>query len=729
MAALPRRQYQVLPELSLRLAAAAFVPVFAAWSLSFFIPFFSFGNALLKGGLAVAGASLVFALAAAGRASLRRRAATAAPFLAVGVIFLAWLAATSLWATAPAIALSQVWKYAICLGIFAGLMLVVETKGQIRLIVAAFIAGAALSALCGLLGYDGTPVNALAGQSRIQGGAGDPNVLAAAVLAAAILAGGLMPGVRRSGPRLMLMATIVVFGLTLAGTESRGGAIATIIVIALALVVMRGRRRSVLGFAAAGLAAAAAWLVLSPGSAERLTNFNDHGNGRDELWRIAGEMFSSHPIGGVGLQNFVTDSPGYVLHPGAISFIHLITERPVVVHNTYLQYLAETGLVGLLLFLTLVALSLAASLRAASIFEARGDHSFADLSRAIFLALVALLAAGFFFSSGIDNKLWLLLGLGPVVLMLARRGEPAPAVAGRGGEGSAPAVPPAVPSSVRVAVVIPCFNDGATLEAAVTSVHAQGEPCELVVVDDGSTDPATLLVLTRLERSGTRVVHQENRGLSGARMRGVVETAAPYVHPLDADDMLAPDALTLLADALDRDPGLGMAWGDQRAFGEVEMVQRRAATLDPWAITYANRLTEGLLRREAIFAAGGWELAVGFEDWDLYMGLAEAGWRGRRVDAVTYLYRIGSSRMLAGARLQHDRLYGQMRERHPRLFAERRRNWRHSSAPLRMRLLLPAIDRLPISGFQRHRLGVAISEPAIAVRSKLSRLANRGRRR
>ncbi len=180
---------------------------------------------------------------------------------------------------------------------------------------------------------------------------------------------------------------------------------------------------------------------------------------------------------------------------------------------------------------------------------------------------------------------------------------------------------------------------------------------------------------------------------------------------------------------LDREPALGMVWGDQRVFGDVELTQRRAPSLDPWAITYANRLTEGLIRREALFDAGGWELEVGFEDWDLYMGLAEQGWGGRRVDAVTYLYRISSSRMLSSARLQHEQLYNRMRERHPRLFAERRRNWRRSSAPLRMRLLLPLIDRLPIAGYQRHRIGLLISEPTIAVRARISRYARLRSRR
>jgi len=698
------------------LALFGFVPMFAAWTLSFFIPFFAVGNALLKVGLVATLLSLLVTWLSAAPA-MRARARAGAPFLIVALVFLAWLAATTIWAPDAALAVSQLWKYAISAGVFAALVVAVGSKGGVRLIAAAFVAGAALTALCGLFGVSGGPVNSLPGQSRIQGGAGDPNVLAAAVLAAAALAGGLLPGTRRPASRLLLLAAIAVFGLTLAGTESRGGAIAAAVVLVAALLVMKRRRRAVFGLAIGGLVAAAAWFAASPGGFERLTNFNDHGNGRDELWRIAWEMFAAHPLQGVGLANFVPQAPDYVLHPGALQFIHLIIEKPVVVHNVFLQFLAETGLVGLLLFLTLVALSLTASLRAASIYERLGDHAFADLCRCLFLAVVALLAAGFFISSGVDYKLWALLGLGPVTLLLARRA---------GVEGAAVAIPPGgdegpPPDPVpRVAVVIPCFNDGATVGAAVESLRGQ-EPCEVVIVDDGSDDPATLRVLELLERAGTRVIHQENRGLSGARMRGVVETTAPYVQPLDADDMLAPGALRRLADVLDREPSLGMVWGDQRVFGEVELTQKRAPTLDPWAITYSNRLTEGLIRREALFDAGGWELSVGFEDWDLYMGLAERGWEGRRVDAVTYLYRIGSSRMLSGARLQHDDLYRQMRERHPRLFAERARNWRRSSAPLHMRLALPLVARLPLSGFQRHRIGLLVSEPGIALRVRISR--------
>jgi glycosyltransferase involved in cell wall biosynthesis len=91
----------------------------------------------------------------------------------------------------------------------------------------------------------------------------------------------------------------------------------------------------------------------------------------------------------------------------------------------------------------------------------------------------------------------------------------------------------------RVAVVIPCFDDGATLGEAVDSLAGE-EPHELVVVDDGTTDERTLRILEEREVAGVRVLRQENAGLSAARMAGVRATSARYVFPLDADDLLVP---------------------------------------------------------------------------------------------------------------------------------------------------------------------------------------------
>jgi glycosyltransferase involved in cell wall biosynthesis len=287
--------------------------------------------------------------------------------------------------------------------------------------------------------------------------------------------------------------------------------------------------------------------------------------------------------------------------------------------------------------------------------------------------------------------------------------------------------PPADTDRPRIAVIVPCFNDGATLPEALASLEQQ-EPVELVVVNDGSTDPDTLTTLTGLTAAGVRVVHQENRGLPAARMAGVEVTHAPLIYPLDADDAIEPGALARLADALERDPGAALAWGDQQLFGDLDLVCRRARALDPWAITHVNMLPVSvLIRRAELLAAGGWELRGGYEDWDLWMDLAERGRRGVYVAGPCQRYRVGSGRMLAETVSRHPEQFARLRARHPSLFAARRINWRRSTAPIGMRLLVPVAARLPASELTRHRVARFVSQPLHGVRTTLSRRAARRR--
>ncbi len=263
----------------------------------------------------------------------------------------------------------------------------------------------------------------------------------------------------------------------------------------------------------------------------------------------------------------------------------------------------------------------------------------------------------------------------------------------------------------RVAVVVPCYNDGATLPETLTSLKHQ-EQHELVVVDDGSTERQTLRVLAKLEEDGVHVVHQENRGLSAARMAGVAATSAPYVLPVDADDALAPGAIAALADALDADRVAVLAWGDIDIWGEVETRLEVARALDPWLLTYLNDVpVASLVRRTALLDVGGWSMGSGYEDWDLWLALAERGGRGVHVPRTTLRYRRRSGRMLDDTTRRHADFYERLAARHRDLFATRRTTWRRSTAPLRAKLLFPFIGRLPIAPFARHRLYLFVNRP------------------
>ena len=257
-----------------------------------------------------------------------------------------------------------------------------------------------------------------------------------------------------------------------------------------------------------------------------------------------------------------------------------------------------------------------------------------------------------------------------------------------------------------MAVVIPCFDDGATLEEAVRSAQTQEECCELVVVDDGSRDPGTKAVFAALEQRRTRVLHQTNQGLSAARMAGVRATSAPFVLALDADDRLAPGAVGTLADWLEEHPTAALVWGDYRTFGDRSYVQRTADCLDAWQLTYQNDLpVVVMIRREALLGAGGWELRGGYEDWDLWMALAERGETGARLPQVAFDYRLHGQRMLRESASRHGELYARLRQRHPGLYESRRQLWRRSGAPLMLRLALPTIEVLPLPRNAKRRAG------------------------
>jgi glycosyltransferase involved in cell wall biosynthesis len=91
-----------------------------------------------------------------------------------------------------------------------------------------------------------------------------------------------------------------------------------------------------------------------------------------------------------------------------------------------------------------------------------------------------------------------------------------------------------------VSVVIPCYNQAHFLSEAIESVASQTyEPTETIVVDDGSTDDTSHVA----DVHGVRCVRQENRGLAEARNTGLRASSGDMLLFLDADDLLAPDAI------------------------------------------------------------------------------------------------------------------------------------------------------------------------------------------
>ncbi len=112
-----------------------------------------------------------------------------------------------------------------------------------------------------------------------------------------------------------------------------------------------------------------------------------------------------------------------------------------------------------------------------------------------------------------------------------------------------------------VSVIMPAYNAGPFLREAVESVLAQDhQHWELILVNDGSTDD-TASVAASFTDPRITVIHQENRGISGARNRALEKVRGEFLVTLDADDVLTPNSLSSRLSVFDRDPGLSFVDG------------------------------------------------------------------------------------------------------------------------------------------------------------------------
>jgi O-antigen ligase len=286
----------------------------------------------------------------------------------------------------------------------------------------AYVAAALASVAYGLT----RPPDPVSG-GRLSGPGLNPNDLGSLLVAAIVLAVTLAATsdgrpIRRWFS--LLAAAGCAAGLFL--TESRG---AVLLGFGSALLIApfaagRGRRAATTVWVALAVVLAAAWFVLaaSPGSTHRLLHPGEAGgSGRSDLWRVAVRMADAHPVTGVGAGNFRVVESSYLLRPGTTQRDIYILDQPRVPHNIYLNVLAELGVVGLLLFVAILASALACALGAARAFARRRDRELELLSRGLFIALVGVLSAGFV-SSGVYYKdVWLLVALAPALLGLARR--------------------------------------------------------------------------------------------------------------------------------------------------------------------------------------------------------------------------------------------------------------------------------------------------------------------
>ena len=193
------------------------------------------------------------------------------------------------------------------------------------------------------------------------------------------------------------------------------------------------------------------------------------------------------------------------------------------------------------------------------------------------------------------------------------------------------------------AIIIPCYNDGKYLPDAIASVAAcDPSLIELLIVNDGSTDPQTLDYLRQLEGQGYRILHQDNRGLAAARNAGIAATSAPYILPLDSDNKLQPEYLTLSLGVFKQQPDVSVIYGDKNIFGYKELIERVCAP-DYETLIKSNYIDAcAPYKRSLWINLNGYDekMRSGWEDWDFWLRAMSLGYIFYHINKPLFDYRL-----------------------------------------------------------------------------------------
>lgn len=123
-----------------------------------------------------------------------------------------------------------------------------------------------------------------------------------------------------------------------------------------------------------------------------------------------------------------------------------------------------------------------------------------------------------------------------------------------------------------LSVVIPLYNCQRFIGQCLDSIYAQGmDNCEVIVVDDGSTDNSRDIVAGYAAAHANLVlINQKNSGVSMARNAAIERARGKYITFVDADDMLVGDSLSRLVDiARSHDADMVKAWHKKVAEDDV----------------------------------------------------------------------------------------------------------------------------------------------------------------
>jgi glycogen(starch) synthase len=236
------------------------------------------------------------------------------------------------------------------------------------------------------------------------------------------------------------------------------------------------------------------------------------------------------------------------------------------------------------------------------------------------------------------------------------------------------ALPPSAVADIvpgLLSVVVPYYNLGAYLAETIASIVAASyRPLEIVVIDDGSDDPASVAALEQesLRYSDLiRVVRCARGGLARARNLGAHTARGEFLAFVDADDLVDPSFFGRAIDVLQRYDNVSFVYSWVRFFGDAKGCWPTWNAEFPLLLAH-NMSTALVVVRRSDFLAWGQNdpaLTDALEDYDAWISMLEHGCVGVSLPDPLVQYRVRKDSMYHSlSEAQMLEMYARIVERH-----------------------------------------------------------------
>jgi glycosyltransferase involved in cell wall biosynthesis len=190
-----------------------------------------------------------------------------------------------------------------------------------------------------------------------------------------------------------------------------------------------------------------------------------------------------------------------------------------------------------------------------------------------------------------------------------------------------------------VSVIVPAYNSGPYLAAALRSVFEQDyQPMEVIVVDDGSTDETASIARSFKDIT---YIFQSNRGPSSARNTGIGMSQGDFIAFLDADDCWPENKLRAQVLHLIENPETEVVMGRIQCMGLLTDKEKEKIKFEkPDNTMISINLGSGIFKKSVFDKVGFFDEALRYyEDHDWFLRAREQRTTMIILKQVTLLYR------------------------------------------------------------------------------------------